>query len=159
MSEPRLGRLKVLAVSVVILALLLLQGLATFSLTPGPMEGAPWGWPFLDYPMFNHPKYPGQPITRHVVVGIFPDSSEVVITPEDLNVSEFQFDNGLNPAIRLGDRATAGAYRELYENLYERAPVGFRLEDHPLVMTEAGLSDGARSVVGSLYFEVEPSLP
>jgi len=155
LSEPRLERLKVLATSVFILALLALQGLATFSLTPGPLEQAPWGWPFLDYPMYNHPKYAGDPLERLVVIGIFEDSTESVIAPEDLNVTFFQFENGLNPAIRVGDRATAGAYRELYEELYDRVLVGFRLEDHPLVTTEAGLADGPESVVASLYFAPE----
>lgn len=159
MSEPRLGRLKVLAVSLVISGIVVLQGLATFSLTPGPMEEAPWGWPFLDYPMFNHPRYPGQAITRHVVVGIFPDSSEAEIRPADLDVTHFQFDNGLNPAIRLKDRVTAGAFRELYEERFGTVLAGFRLEDHPLVMTESGLTDGAPAVVGRLYFDVETALP
>jgi len=159
LSQPRLERLKVPAVSVLIAGLLVLQGMASFSITPGPMEPAPWGWPFLDYPMYNHPKYPGQPLERHVVFAILADSTEAVIEPTDLNVTYFQFANGLNPAIRSGDRVRAQAYRDLYERRFGRELIGFRLEYHPLHITPDGLREGVSAAQGSLYFDGEPPPP
>lgn len=143
------------AASVVILTALTLQGLASFSITFGPIENPPFMWPFLDYPMYTRARYAGDAIERQVVVGILEDSSEVVIAPGDLSVTFWQFQNFLNPAIVRGDRARASAYKRIYEERFDGSLVAFRLEDHPLIVTEEGLEEGPTVVLGSLSFELD----
>ena len=65
----------------------------------------------------------------------------------------------LGPAIRSGDRAKAGAFRELYEARHGRELVGFRLEDRQLVIGTDGVSEGPVLVVGCLYFDGDGCLP
>lgn len=150
-----MGRLQVMMVSLVILTTLVLQGLAAFELTVGPLERAPWMWPFMDYPMYNQPRYAGEPIDRQVVIGVLPDSSEVVVEPEDLDVTFWQFHSVLNQAIILGDRSRAEPYRLIYEDRRGIRLIGFRLEDRPFFVTGDGLEEADPSVLGALYFDAD----
>lgn len=153
MSEESIGRLQIALVSAIILVPMALQTIASFAITFGPIERPPFLWPFLDYPMYEDPHYAGESIHRQAVVAILADSSEVALAPRDLGVDFWQFQNLLNPAILRGDRARAENYRLLYEGRYPHHVVGFRLEDHPLVVVNGGLEEGQPSVLGTLYFE------
>lgn len=155
MSSRLTGRLQILAVSVAILVAVTLQGIAAFAITVGPIERPPFLWPFLDYPMYEQPRYAGEPIVRQVVVGVLADSTDIVLAPADLGVTFWQFQNILNRAILRDDQAGAEAYRGIYEERYGRSLVAFRLEGHPLVMTEDGLVAGSPVVLGSLGFDPE----
>jgi len=152
LADTPIRRLAVLAASIVIAVTLVLQGLASFTLTPGPIEDPPFMWPFLDYPMYSRPWYAGDPIERRVVIGILGDSSEVLIEPEDMGVTFWQFNNFLNPAIVRGNPAQADPYRSVYEARSGQRLLGFRLEDHPLIITHDGLVDGSPTVLGTLSF-------
>jgi hypothetical protein len=154
-ADSLVVRLQTIAVSVVILVTLTLQVLAAFTITPGPIERSPFSWPFLDYPMYSQPRYRGEPIERRVVVGIRPDSSEVVVTPADLGVTFWQIRDGLDPAIEGGVSARADVYRQIYESRHGRPLIGFRLEDRPIFITDDGLSEGSATVLGTVYFEPE----
>jgi len=151
-EEPR-GHPQIAVVSAVILVPIVLQTIASFTITFGPIERPPFLWPFLDYPMYSDAHYAGESIHRQRVVAILADSTEVAIVPNDLGVDFWQFQNLLNPAILRGDRARAENYRSIYEDRYGRRLVGFRLEDHPLVVENGGLTEGQPSVLGTLYFE------
>jgi hypothetical protein len=153
LSEEPIGRLRIAVVSAIILVPMVLQTIASFTITFGPIERPPFLWPFLDYPMYEDVHYPGEPIHRQMVVGILADSSEVAIVPDDLGVDFWQFQNLLGPAILEGDRPRAENYRNIYEDRYPHRLLGFRLEDHPLVIASGGLEEGEPTVLGSLYFE------
>ena len=139
--------------SVVILVALTLQGLAAFEIRIGPIERPPFMWPFLDYPMYTRARYAGDALERQVVVGILEDSTESIIAPDDLGVTFWQFQNFLNPAILSGDRALARAYKSIYEERFGGSLLAFRLENHPLTMTDEGLREAPPVVLGSLFFE------
>jgi hypothetical protein len=109
-------------------------------------------WPFLDYPMYTGPHYAGEAIERQVVVAIRADSTEVVVLPEELGVTFWQFQNILNPAILAGDQGTAESYREIYEDRFDASLIGLRLEDHPLIPTDSGLVEGSPAPLGALSF-------
>lgn len=153
MPDRLIGRLQILAASVVVLVTITFQALASFQIQFGPIEGSPFLWPFLDYPMYTGAHYAGEPLERQVVVGILADSSEVMIAPADLGVTFWQFQNFLNPAILDGHRDRADVYRGIYEERYGEYLIGFRLEDHPLILTEEGLVEGEPVELGALFFD------
>jgi hypothetical protein len=143
----------VAAASVVIVVTLTFQGLASFTLTPGPIEDPPFMWPFLDYPMYSAPWYEGDAIPQRVMVGVRADSSRVVIEPEDLDVTFWQFETVLFRAILRGDQARAAAYRAIYHDRYDERLLGFEVEQHPWFITDDGLRKGPHTVVASISFD------
>ena len=155
MSSRLIARGQTLAVSAAIVLVIVLQGLASFRITVGPIEPPPFLWPFLDYPMYEQPRYQGDPIEQRVVVGVLADSTEVVISPEDLDVTFWQVQNVLSAAILQGDQARASAYRSMSEERYGQRVLGFRLENHPVVLTDQGPIAGPRVILGSLVFSPE----
>ena len=148
-----------IASSLVILITLFFQGIAAFGIRFGPIEKQPFLWPFLDYPMYGSANFEGQAIRFELLVGIQPDSSEVVIQPEDLGMPFFLFRRQVLTAIRREDRIELLQYRALYESRHQRQLIGFRLEDRPLILTREGLVSGPRTVLQTVSFEPNGDLP
>lgn len=145
--------LAIFVLSSIIAGTLALQGIASFALTPGPIEEPPFMWPFLDYPMYSAPWYEGDPIPQRVMVGVLEDSSRVVIEPEDLDVTFWQFETVLFRAILREDRARAAAYAEIYHERYGGRLIGFQVENHPWLITDDGLKEGPITVIASISFD------
>ena len=118
--------------SLVIVAVLLAQGVATF----GAFEHL--GWPFVDYPMYREARYAGQSINRFTVVGTLADGTDVRLTPEDLHLSIFQYHGGLMPAMVGRDVQEVRTYLEPYRAAASAPLIRVRLENDPVYVTASG---------------------
>ncbi|MBT8488754.1 MAG: hypothetical protein KJO65_08035 [Gemmatimonadetes bacterium] len=153
MSSRSTNSLGMAAVSVVILTTIMLQGLAGFRITFGPIEGPPFLWPFLNYPMYAIPRYSGDSLERRVLIGVLDDSTEVVIGHRDLDMTFWQFQSVFDDAVLGGEVSLAEAFREMFEERYDGQLAAFRLEDHPVILTRDGYEVGSPVVLGVLFFE------
>lgn len=152
----RVGRL---AVSAVIFAVLGVQAIAAFGLTPGPVERSPFLWPFLDYPMYTQPHYEGDAVPRYRVVGVTEDGREVEITPESLGTDFWIYRNAFLFSFRFrGERHELESGVQLYELRHGVSLLEVRLENRPLVVTREGTMDGEVVRVGTAR-RASPSEP
>ena len=148
-----------IASSAVILITLFFQGITAFGIGFGPIEQSPFLWPFTDYPMYRGAHFEGQAINLEVLVGILPDSAEVVIEPQDLGMSFWHFRKQVLAAIRREDPVELHQFRALYESRHESQLIGFQLEDRPLILTREGLARGPRTILHTVSFEPDGDLP
>lgn len=125
-------------ISGIIGTVLSLQAMAAFQITPGPIERSPWLWPFLDYPMYATPHYPGDSIQRPAVHGVLEDASEVRIEPSDLGFDFWWFRRGLIFDLLGRDTSRIRGYAELYADRQGRSLEALRLYYRPVVIDEAG---------------------
>jgi len=143
------GRAARWLVTGVVLAVLAVQGIAAFGLTPGPVEKAPFLWPFLDYPMYSTPHYEGDGIPRYEVSAVTADGREMEITPETLGSDFWIFRNAFlfsffYPGMR--DELEPGV--ELLEQQHDVTILEVRLENRPLLLTREGASEGPLALEG-----------
>lgn len=149
MSGTLGDRIARLVISLVILAVLGLQGITAVGLTPGPIEKSPFLWPFLDYPMYSLPYFEGDAIPRHRTVGITEDGRELEINPETLGTDFWIYrDAFVFPLIHRSMRRDLGPGVELFESRHGVRLVEIRLEDRPLVLTPEGTVEGGVEVLG-----------
>jgi hypothetical protein len=127
-------------VSAVIVAVLVLQAVATFDLFPR-LLGRPssYFWPFLDYPMYRRAHYEGETIEVYRVVGLLEGGGETVIEPADLGLSFWKFRDGFVWAIRQRDGARLAVYAEHYRARAGRRLAALRLERAGHRVTRAGI--------------------
>lgn len=143
-------------VSTVIVAVIGFQTLASFQLTPGPVGESPFLWPFLDYPMYSIPHYPGDTIRRPQVYGVLGDSAEVRIEPSDLQLQFWLLQRGLIPGLVAGDTSRVRPYARRYAELHDRPLDGFRLYDRPVLVRPSGADRAGRELVTTLRFADGP---
>ncbi len=119
----------------------------------GPLKPDPDRWPFLSYPMYRAAHFPGDAIPRHRVFGILEDSSDVQITPETLGTNFWIWQRRLVHALDPVDPTDLRAMAELHESRGGAPASGFRLENHPLVLSEEGVEDGAAEVIRTVWLD------
>jgi len=149
----------IVASSIVILTTLFLQGIAAFGIQFGPIEKQPFLWPFLNYPMYGSARLEGDEINFETLIGILPDSTEVLIEPDDFSMPFFLFRKQVLAAIRREDRVELQQHRAFYESRHDRQLIGFRLENRPLMVTREGLVEGPRTVLHTISFAPDGDLP
>ena len=125
-------------VSAAIVVVLGFQTLASFQLTPGPVERSPFLWPFLDYPMYSVTHEAGDTIQRPRVYGLFDDSTRVHVEPSDLGLEFWLFRRGLIFSLVEGDTSRVRLYARRYARRHGRSLDGFRLSHRPVVVRETG---------------------
>jgi hypothetical protein len=140
----------------VILFFLFFQAIVTFRVVCPPMSitqlssfrilCAPALFPFLDYPMYKEPHYKGEKIQDVHLYGVLDDSTEVEILPEDLRMNLWMFQLFLF-AIDQDNIEEINFYTNLYEEMHKADLVGLRLENHPYVLADEGLVQGAPEVI------------
>lgn len=131
--------------SAVIVVVVGLQFLASFQITPGPIEGSPFLWPFLDYPMYTTPRDLGDTLPRFELHGVLADSSEVEIGPSDLQMGFWVFRRGV--LFDISDTARAEEIARKYEELHGREIRGFRLYERPFVLTGSGVDSTSHDLI------------
>lgn len=104
-------------------------------------------WPFLDYPMYSRPHARREPFDRYVLFARLEDGTEVEIVPADLSLTFWKFEKGPVRAILRDDPAQLVVYVRSYEARFGRRLTAVRLENHPRVLGEAGLTDAPVQVV------------
>ncbi len=119
-------------ISLVILAVLLAQGLATV----GSIEHL--GWPFVSYPMYSWPHHFGETIDRYMLFGTLENGAEVPITADDLNMNFWEYLWGPVQAVRKNKVTSVRSYLAHDRHLNSRVVVSVRLEDRPLLFTAHG---------------------
>ena len=144
--------LQAIAVSAFIVFVIGLQTMAGARIR-GPLKPDPDRWPFLSYPMYRGAHFPGDAIARHRVFGILEDSSEVHVTPETLGTSFWIWQKRLVLAFDPVDPNDLQAMATLYESRSGTRVSGFRLENHPLVLTDEGTEEGAAEVIRSVWLD------
>jgi hypothetical protein len=141
-------------VSGLILAVLLLQGSATFFSIGSAL------WPFTNYPMYDAAVKHGVRVNRYSLYAAFDSSDDRTVSPEELGLTRFQFDKAVVPFL-LSYRGGASARKKLldYAALYSRWHKGrarpiqaFRLENKPLVFTPRGF-EPAPSRTATAYLQ------
>lgn len=142
-------------VSLFISAFLGFQALAVSGFQPGPVEAAPFLWPFLDYPMYSGAHFEGDEIDRALVLGVRADSTRLPIEPADLGLGLFPYRRGPVRALRRGNLEAARLYRDIYAERHGVDLIGFELKYRPIVVTRSGYQSAPERIVASLYFETE----
>lgn len=136
--------------STVIVAVLVLQAVASIRLTVGPLERSPYLWPFIDYPMYSQPRYEGDELPRHRVFGITEAGERIRITPEALDTDYWIFrDAFVFPFLHTPLRDDLAPGVELFESRRGVRLIEVQLEDHPLVLTREGWIEGWPTRVGA----------
>jgi hypothetical protein len=136
-------------VSGVVVAVLAVQAIAAFGLTPGPVEKSPFLWPFLDYPMYSTPHYEGDGIPRYRVLAVTADGEELEVTPAALGSDFWIYRNAFlfsffYPGMR--DELEPGV--ELLERRHGVTVLEVRLENRPLLLTREGTTEGPLALEG-----------
>lgn len=142
-------------VSLFIFACLGFQALAVSGLEPGPVESAPFLWPFIDYPMYSGAHFEGDEIDRALVLGVRADSARIPIEPADLGLGLFPYRRGPVRALRRGNLQAARLYRDIYAQRHGVDLIGFELKYRPIVVTRSGYHSAPDRIIASLYFELE----
>lgn len=132
------------------------QTLASFQLTPGPVEESPFLWPFLDYPMYSVPHPPGDTISRPQLYGLLGDSAEVHIEPSDLRLQFWLLRRELIPSLMAGDTSRVRAYARRYAELHDHSLDGFRLYHRPVLVRPSGAERAGPTLVKTLRFGAGP---
>lgn len=140
------------AVSAFVVFVIGLQAMAGARIR-GPLKPDPDRWPFLSYPMYRGAHFPGEAIPRYRVFGILEDSSEVQITPEALGTNFWIWERRLAQAIDPVDTDDLRAMATLYESRSGASVSGFRLENHPLVLSQEGVEDGTAEVIRVVWLD------
>ncbi len=121
-------------------------------------ESSEFLWPFVDYPMYSRAYDKDDPVTRYVLYGCVLDGSPVELTPKELGLGFWKFFRGPvhgvlseHPNVEVLRR-----YARIYEQRHGVQLVGFRLENHPIVLSEHGPAVGTPSVLREIRW-TEPS--
>lgn len=139
-----------LFVSVVIVAVLVFQAVASIRLTVGPLERSPYLWPFIDYPMYSQPRYEGDELPRHRVFGVIEGGERIRITPEILDADYWIYrDAFVFPFLHTPLRADLAPGVELFESRRGVRLIEVQLEDHPFIVTREGWVEGSPTRVGT----------
>lgn len=131
------GHRRFALISVVIVTVLSLQALVGFSYT-GVQT-----WPFMAYPMYRGAHYDGERLRYDFTVyAELDDSSEVVITPEDLGLSWWAFRENVVHALYRNDRAVVQGLIDAHCERTGQRIVGLRMEDLGRAVSRDGLVEG-----------------
>ncbi|HEX2906309.1 MAG TPA: hypothetical protein VHO69_05570 [Phototrophicaceae bacterium] len=106
----------------------------------------PAGWPFVHYPMYSLPHYPGETLNQYSVYGLLPNGREVMIQPQDLGLTVFQFP-AVVEALLTEDRALIKTYVTAYHARVNRQLSGLRLENKAMVLGKDGWQDGKTEII------------
>jgi hypothetical protein len=120
--------------SVVIVAVLLLQCLASFDLFP-ILLGRPTRnfWPFLDYPMYSRSYREGSTVEQVSLVALCEGGVEQELQPSDFALTVFQFRVHLTQAVLREDHAALETYMAAFLGNGDcDRTVALRLERRPL---------------------------
>lgn len=148
----RAGTLAMVLVSVFIVGCLGFQTLAVINLPVGPIERAPFLFPFLNYPMYCLAHYEGEEIDQPFLVGVRPDLSEVRIGPADLGLSFFLYLKGPVEAVKRGDLGRAALYRDVYLQRHGTELVGLKLASEPARLTPVGYRILPERILATMSF-------
>ena len=146
-----------LPISFLILVFLVLQASASLRVFCLPERIAhlssirlcdPYVWPFLSYPMYDRPRFPGQQVNRPQMVGIMEDLTELPISHLDLGIRRTQFQN-IHKSLRESlDKELAQTVARLYEQNANRRLIAIRLSFDTEVFTGTGfLPSGQKDLV------------
>lgn len=103
-------------------------------------------WPFMSYGMYSKPNYEGDQINQYYVYAILRDSSEVRILPEDLGIDSNLFRWFVNALIE-NDTEYIETYVNIYESRHNADLIGFRLDNHPLILARDGVYPGPPEIL------------
>jgi len=101
----------------------------------------PRSYPFLNYPMYSQTHYEGDIIYQYPLTVTFEDSSQGELTATDLQITDYEFNRKLLPAIAKQDYSNVGEYIRKYEQQHKKV-MSIRLEESPKFMiTKNGLEE------------------
>jgi hypothetical protein len=126
---------KKIALSLILVGLLSAQILASFGFIHERY------WPFVNYPMYMKPHYPGEVISRMRLVGITTEGREVPMTVENFRYNFFQFLYGPLRAIQRQDRIALDRHVRWYEKRNGVTLAALRLENHPVGRVEGKVAE------------------
>ena len=110
----------------------------------------PQGYPFLNYPMYNLVHYEGDEVIRYLVFGVLEDSSELEVHPEDLGLNIWLFNGSFITSILANDIEIADFYAEEYQVRNNVRLTHLRLENHPVILTRDGPTQGPRRILNEI---------
>lgn len=110
-------------------------------------------WPFIDYPMYSGAHYEGDAVPRLFVFGTLEDSTEVPIVAADLGLSDWHFRRHFINGLASGNDERIKEFVGLYGNRHTKRLVGLRLENHPVILSRAGLRSGPPEVQKNLRLQ------
>ena len=127
-------------VSAVIVAVLLMQTLATFDIFPAILaRPSSQFWPFTDYPMYRYARYEGATIEWYRVLATQADGHEIEVTPEDLGLNFRKFRDFVVTSVRINDLETVRRFAELYADRNGTRLDSIRLERSGVILERDGL--------------------
>lgn len=140
-------------VSVVILAFLFLQTIATSAILC-PFKCDPSFWPFMTYPMYERAHYEGDRWHQPHLFGILEDYSEVEIQAEEMGAQYVVYAHFLY-ALQTDDQARLEKYVQVYQDRSNQKLIGLRLEHHSFELSKQGFLAAPPKVVKELWLQVE----
>ena len=122
-------------ITIFIVTLLFLQGFAVFGMIYSKL------YPFTDYPMYSQAHYNGEPIRiRYLLYGISTDSSEILIMPEDMSMSFFEFERVFGWRLIKGrDLEERLQFIRDYETEHQINFKEIRIEEEVVKITDQGV--------------------
>ena len=144
-------QLRRVAASVVIVGVLTLQVVVAnpFARLIRGRDG--YLWPFLTYPMYDRPHYPGEAVHQYHLVGVLAGGRDVEIAPEDLNLNFWEFLWGPLKAMLHNETTAIRQYADFYQDKHWERLHGLRLTDEPVLVTREGPRPGTRQIVATAW--------
>jgi hypothetical protein len=153
-----------LVVSMVIATLIALQAWQTIPIARwliGPQESgwrgallwrarAPWLYPFIDYPMYSQARARGEATLEPRVSATLINGTDLAISPADLGMSYFMFNEQLVGSIAKSDRARLRRLVKPIEDREHQKVSIVRLELEAMRWGEHGIERGERVPQGSV---------
>jgi len=140
-------------ISILIIVLLAMQASASFRLFCLPailrfqLTGFrvcdPSLWPFMSYPMYSMPHYPGERLDRPRIYAILGDRRQVLIRHMDLGLTITRYINLHRDLLEARDDELALLVSSLFEQLTGEGVIAIRLANHPVIFTESGFFPGS----------------
>jgi hypothetical protein len=139
-------------ISILIIVLLFIQASASFRLFCLPnilrfeLTGFricdPSLWPFMSYPMYSMPHYPGERLDRPRIYAILGDRRQMLIRHTDLGLTITQYINLYRELLEARDEELALTVSSLFEQSKGDRVIAIRLANHPAFFTKSGFFPG-----------------
>lgn len=152
-GEGFIRRKSRILISILIIVLISLQASASFRLFCLPdilrlqLTGFrvcdPSLWPFMSYPMYSMPHYPGERLDRPRIYAILGDRRQVLIRHTDLGLTITQYINLHRDLLEARDDELARTVSSLFEQLKGGRVVAIQLANHPVFFTASGFFPGS----------------
>jgi hypothetical protein len=114
-------------------------------------QGLHKSWPFIDYPMYSHPHYEGEKISRPVVIAVREDMKEMEIGPDDLGI-QYWFFVRFVLALQRNNDTVIREYARVYEEKQGTKLAGFRVEDRGLLLSRDDVEPAPMEILADWTF-------